>query len=189
MSVLSQCNYYGQLPFYLTVGRPATISANNAATYPETEVMHKKTDVLSKDTQDQYDDSSEGIVERVVNGKRPTSPLEISKGGSPLPSQNHYSISPSRVHQDTHGSHVYQNVAEIHAVVDEPPPNYDELDLYPSGTYNHAPISASSTGFSSDSSPGATMDSGLGSSTHEHDQKEDLHHSYMLPDGRHETML
>lgn len=150
--------------------------------------MHKKTDVLSKDSQEQYDDSSEGIVERSVNGKRPTSPLEISKGDSPLPLPNHYSISPSRGRQDPHGSHVYQNVAEIHTAVDEPPPNYDELDLFPPATY-HAPISASSTGFSSDSSPGATMDSGLGSSTHEHDQKEDLHNSYMLPDGRHETML
>ena len=182
--------HYGQLPLYLNAGRPATISANNAATYPESEVMHKKTDILSKDPQDQYDDSSEGIVERSVNGKRPTSPLEISKGDSPLPSTNHYSISPSRGRQDQHGSHVYQNVAEIHAAVDEAPPNYDELDLLPPATY-HAPISASSTGLSSDSSPGATMDSGLGSSTHvhEHDQKEDLHQSYMSQDGRHETML
>ena len=33
------------------------------------------------------------------------------------------------------------------------------------------------------------MDSGLGGSTHEHDDKEDLQHSYTLGNGRHETML
>ena len=87
-------------------------------------------------------------------------------------------------------AHVYQNVTEIRTNIssDEPPPNYDDLDLFPSHGYHIEVVSTSAAGISS-SLPGATYDSGLGGSTHESDHKEDLRLAPPVSPGRQETML
>ena len=179
-----------------------SISASNPyAGSPPNNIVHS--DEKSKKAQEQYDDALDVInnhTSEISISKRPNSPAVISKGNSPPSSPNNYHDSSRRVgghrlavvspqpHDDVH---VYQNVAEIHISAEEPPPNYDDLDLFPahnSYQVQSSPPPMSAEGISS-SLPRATFDSGLGDSTHEADHKEDLRLAPPMSPGRQETML
>ena len=179
--------------------------------------LHLSDNELSKKARDQYDDPSD-IVQAgesepkimATLSKQPNSPTMPSKRDSSLLSSNldepaspvaeisaTSSSSVPRRRQQHHN--VYQNVTEIRCTVEEPPPNYDELDDFPPVHHNYQiPNSFSATNALSDQDEElvgegsgfaeCTMDSGIGSTTHEVDIKRDLQLPPLSPDN-HETML
>ena len=122
----------------------------------------------------------------------------LSPVGKVSDNSNSTSSMPQRRQQQQH--HVYQNVIEVRCTVEEPPPNYDELDDFPPIHEYRVPNSASfsATNALSDQDEElmgegsgfaeCTMDSGIGSTTHEADIKRDLQLPPLSPDD-HETML
>lgn len=200
-------------------------SGTAANTYVQTSIrnnLHSSDNELSKKARDQYDDPADivhaGESEPKIMAtlsKQPNSPTMPSKRDSSLlsPSPSNFDEPASPVAEisanlSSSGSgrrqphhNVYQNVAEIRCTVEEPPPNYDELDDFPPVHHNYrVPNSASfsATNALSDQDDElvvegsgfaeCTMDSGIGSTTHEVDVKCDLHLPPLSPDD-HETML
>ena len=152
-----------------------------------------------KKAEDQYDDAIEVIELSVaVMSKRPNSPLVVGKGDSPSSSSpvHFHSSTPSPLGDKevvlSHHSkeHVYQNVAEIHLSPEEPPPNYDELDLFPAHNSQVPNNTSDSTSAAvSNLSPRATVNSRLESHTPNSDHKVDLELEPPVPPGGQETML
>ena len=178
-------------------------SGTAANAYVETSIrnnLHSSDLELSKKARDQYDDPSD-----TVPTKRDTSLLSPSPSNYDEPPSspvgkvspdNNSSSSPVPRRRQHHN--VYQNVTEIRCAVEEPPPNYDELDDFPPvhdyQVPNSASFSATNTLSEQDEAgegsgfAECTMDSGIGSTTHESDIKRDLQLPPLSPYD-HETML
>jgi hypothetical protein len=187
--------------------------------------LHSSDLELSKKARDQYDDPSDTVKASSSStaepktmatlSKRPNSPAVPSKRDSSLlsPSPSNYdepsspvgkavsdnSSSSSSVPRRRQHHNTYQNVTEIRCTVEEPPPNYDELDDFPPVHDYQVPNSASfsatnalseheEVGEGSGGSAECTLDSGIGSTTHEMDIKRDLQLPPLSPDD-HEAML
>ena len=126
--------------------------------------------------------------------KRPNSPVVVGKGDSSSSSPVHFhSPSPLGEKEDAsshhRSEHVYQNVAEVHISPEEPPPNYDELDLFPNHS-SHVPNTSTSAACTvSNLSPRSMVNSTLESHTHGSDHKADLKLEPPVSPGGHETML
>ena len=153
-----------------------------------------------KKAQDQYDDATDVVEDQLsvaVMSKRPNSPVVVGKGDSTSSSSpvHFHSSTPSPLGDEEtvsshHGKeHVYQNVAEIHISPEEPPPNYDELDLFPAQNSQVPNTSVSTSAAVSNLSPRATVNSRLESHTPDSDSKVDLELELPLSPGGHETML
>ena len=155
----------------------------------------------SRKAREQYDDPSETVEGQAsaptvaIPSKPLNSPTLTGKGETPLTSPDHFHdpTSPIKVETSSQQCNVYQNALELHGSVVEPPPNYDELDLFPAHNYQTPPSSLSSAAISpSEDARGiamATVDSGTGSAAHEHEEdKQDLQPPPLSPDD-HETML
>lgn len=177
----------------------ANASASNAYAHShELNNIHKYDDGISKKVQDKYDDATEVVEDQLsvaVMSKKPNSPVVIGKGDSPSSSSPvHFRRSSPSPLEDKevalshHGNeHVYQNVAEIHLSPEEPPPNYDELDLFPA--HNSPVPNASTSAAMSNLSPRAMVNSRLGSHTPDSNHKVDLELEPPVSSGGHETML
>ena len=203
----------------LHVGRAAFSSGSSSATpntYVQTRIrnnLHSSDDKLSEKAQDHFDDPSDIIQERELEpkiidtaSKQPNSPTLPSKRDSSYSSSPSHSGEPSspiaKVLVSTRRrQHHYQNVIEIRCAVEEPPPNYDELDDLPpvhDVSYRGIPNSVSFSAVNAladqdDLGEGSgfgvrTMDSGIGSTTHEVDVKHDMQLPPLSPHD-HETML
>ena len=210
-----------------SVGRAAFPSGSSVAatnSYVQTTIrnnLHSSDNDLPKKARDQYDDPSDIVEEEqpkpkvlATQSKQPNSPTMPSKRDdsslSSSPSSHFHEPPSSPVAKASASSssatprqrqhhNIYQNVTEIRCTVEEPPPNYDELDDFPPVHNYRVPNSASfsaanplsnqdelgegGSGFAE-----RTMDSGIGSTTHEIDIKRDLQLPPLSPDD-HETML
>ena len=127
------------------------------------------------------------------------SPSNFDEPSSPIVKVSDNSSSSSAPRRQQHHN-IYQNVTEIRCTVEEPPPHYDELDDFPPVHDYRVPnsVSFSATNALSDQDEElvgegsgfaeCTMDSGIGSTTHEVDIKRDLQLPPLSLDD-HETML
>ena len=186
------------------VGLSSGSSGTATNTYIETSIrnnLHSSDLELSKKAREQYDDPSDTVPSKRDASLLSPSPSNydeppsspVGKVSSP---DNNSSSSPVPRKQQRHN--IYQNVTEIRCTVEEPPPNYVELDDFPPVHDYRMPNSVSfsaTNALSEQDEVGdgsgfaeCTMDSGIGSTTHESDMKRDLQLPPLSPDD-HETML